>query len=644
MSKPKLSVVLATRNEEKNIGDCLKSVKSVADETIVFDEESNDKTCEIARKLGAKVFSVKHEAIFHKTKQKALEAATHDWILQLDADEVVTPALAKEIKKVIAMPEEELLARRPKSKKKEELFRKHQKLIEKRGGKIDKKVKTIVAFFLPRLNFFLGKPLRHAGVYPDANIRLIKKGKARFPATSVHEQMEVDGEIAWLFNDLEHHDSPTFERYLTRMNRYTDLATTGFEKQGVSIGYWNIFYYSFIKPIIVFVKLYIRHKGFLDGMRGFIWSIFSAFHFPIAYFKYWQTKRGGKSVGKIRVAIDSGPLTGGHAIRGVGAYTTYLIKHLRKIKDLKIEAVDFQKADLSKYDIVHYPYFHPFFITLPLFKKTTTIVTIHDLIPLIYPKYYPPGIRGKIRYFIQKILIKKVDVVIAVSETSKKDIVRLLNIPQEKIKVIYEASKNVFKSIPKDSGKLKEVSKRYKLPKKFVLYVGDVNYNKNILGLADACKIAKIPLVIVGKQAKVENFDRDHPENKSFVEFLEKYSKDAEIIRLGFVPDDDLVAVYNLASLYFQPSFYEGFGLPVLEAFACGTPVVVAKTQALVEIAGGAALIANPKNTKDMAKKILSIVKSLELKARLILKGKERAKEFSWDKTAKQTSRIYRKI
>jgi hypothetical protein len=133
--------------------------------------------------------------------------------------------------------------------------------------------------------------LVHAGVYPDGVIRLIKKGKARLPAKSVHEVMEVDGKIGWLFNDLEHHDSPTFQRYLMRANRYTDLTAIEMEKNKIAVGYWNLFYYAFPKPIFIFCKLYFRHLGIFDGFRGFVWSLFSALHFPIAYFKYFsQTK------------------------------------------------------------------------------------------------------------------------------------------------------------------------------------------------------------------------------------------------------------------------------------------------------------------------------------------------------------------
>jgi len=177
----KLSVVLATRNEEENIGRCLESVKDIADEIIVVDEGSTDNTIEIARSFGAKVYKVKHRPIFHISKQKALDYATGDWILQLDADERVTGELAVEIKEVIDLSNKQLLKRvighlfepEPQSRrperlkgvegsrdKKIKLFQKHQKLIEQRDAPIGEKTGEITAFFVPRVNYFLGRPLK----------------------------------------------------------------------------------------------------------------------------------------------------------------------------------------------------------------------------------------------------------------------------------------------------------------------------------------------------------------------------------------------------------------------------------------------------------------------------------------------------
>ncbi len=278
----KLSVVQATRNEAENIARNLDSVKNIADEMIVVDEYSSDETREIAKKHGAQVFLEPHHDNFHITKQKANDKARGDWILQIDTDEVITPELAMEIKKVLLG--EEIIVKDP---NKQKLFSRHQKLIEERDGKLGNDSEEVVAYFIPRVNVFLGKPLVHAGVYPDGVIRLFKKGKARLPGKSVHEQMEINGRVGWLNESLLHYDSPTFSKYLWRLNRYTDLKKEEFEQEKLSKNFGVLLFYSFVKPTMVFLNLYIRHKGFLDGMRGFVWSLFSSLHFPIAYFKYW---------------------------------------------------------------------------------------------------------------------------------------------------------------------------------------------------------------------------------------------------------------------------------------------------------------------------------------------------------------------
>ncbi|HKB88314.1 MAG TPA: glycosyltransferase family 2 protein [Patescibacteria group bacterium] len=273
----KLSVVLATRNEEENIARCLESVKDIADEIIIVDEYSTDKTRDIAEKLGARVYLEPHHGIFHITKQKALDKAKGDWILQLDADEVVTEKLSKDIIQV-------LVGNYVYTKNR--LFEKHQQLVEARDGKIGNENSTVVGYFIPRKNIFLGKPLVHAGVYPDGVIRLVRNGNAEFPQKSVHEQIQLDGQVSWLTGDLLHYDSPTLKRYLSRLNRYTDLHAEELRIKKVPKSFWSFISYTIFKPIYIFCNLYFRHLGFLDGVGGFLWSFFSASHFPISYFKY----------------------------------------------------------------------------------------------------------------------------------------------------------------------------------------------------------------------------------------------------------------------------------------------------------------------------------------------------------------------
>lgn len=279
-----LSIVLATFNEENNIPECLESVKDLADEIIIVDGSSTDKTVEIAKKFGAKVFVKDNPPIFHINKQKAIDLASGNWILQLDADERVSPDLKEEIKKVIALSEEEL-EKYEKSLPGSKLFLRHQKLIEER----DRKVGTegdYAAFFIPRLNYFLGKYLRYGGVYPDGVIRLFKKGKAYLAAKDVHEQMVVNGKVGWLQNPLYHKDSPTFKRYLQRNSRYIDLIARQLAESRANKDPKTMFNYIIYKPLSWFLATQIIHKGILDGYQGILFCLFSALRFPRAYIRY----------------------------------------------------------------------------------------------------------------------------------------------------------------------------------------------------------------------------------------------------------------------------------------------------------------------------------------------------------------------
>ncbi len=335
----------------------------------------------------------------------------------------------------------------------------------------------------------------------------------------------------------------------------------------------------------------------------------------------------------MKVAIDSGPLISGDAIRGIGFHTKELVSKLQKLQDknFKLDVIDFSKTDLSNYDLIHYQSFNPYTTSLPFFKPTKKVVlTIHDLIYLIYPKAYPPGIRGKINFYLQRFNLRNMDAIITISETSKKDIVRFLSINPDKIFVTYLAPQTKIKN--------KEISQKLNLPEKFVLYIGDVNYNKNLINLAKACKLAKLKLVIVGKQAVVEDLN-DNIENKPWKDFLKVYKNDKDITRLGFV--ENLDEIFKKAAVYCQPSLYEGFGLPLLEAFERNVPVVAASTQALVEIGKDACFYVNPLNPEDIAKGLTEVVNNKSLASDLAKKGKERLKEFSWEKCAKQTLKIY---
>lgn len=280
----KLSVVYATRNEESNIGESIKSVIDIADEVIVVDERSTDGTQKIAEAQGARVYQEPHHAIFHVTKQKAIDKAIGDWILQLDADERVSPELASEIKKIMNMSDKDI-DRYEHNLKEKRLFERHTRLLG-----ITNKEGEYSAFFLPRLNYFLGKYLKYGGVYPDGVIRLFKKGKAYLPAKDVHEQMRVNGKVGWLQSPLFHLADTSFKKYLKRNSYYIDLIVDELKVNKLQKNIINFVNFVLVKPLYWFFWTQIRHKGILDGWQGVVFSFFSALRFPRAYFRYILNK------------------------------------------------------------------------------------------------------------------------------------------------------------------------------------------------------------------------------------------------------------------------------------------------------------------------------------------------------------------
>lgn len=256
----KLSVALATYNEEENLARTLESVKDLANEIVIYDGGSTDKTIDIAKSFGAKVIVGKNYPIFHINKQKAIDTCRGDWTLQLDADEVVSSELAKEI-----------------------------------DEEINKKSNEFNGYWLPRKNYFLGRFLMKGGQYPDYTLRLYRKGKGRLPQKDVHEQAVVEGKVGYLQNPLFHYPYKNFANYISKWQRYNNLISTQIEdglkdrnlgvRMGLGIGY------LLIRPSHWLLTTYIRHKGFMDSWQGFTFSLFSALRFPVSYIKYLRRKK-----------------------------------------------------------------------------------------------------------------------------------------------------------------------------------------------------------------------------------------------------------------------------------------------------------------------------------------------------------------
>lgn len=345
----------------------------------------------------------------------------------------------------------------------------------------------------------------------------------------------------------------------------------------------------------------------------------------------------------MKIAIDISPLESGHKVRGVGFYLKNLKEALLQYHSEHHYCFFTHESEISSdIDVVHYPYFEPFFVTLPLVKKYKTIVTVHDLTPLVFPKHFPAGIKGKISWQIQKFNLAKADAIITDSLTSKKDIARYTGIPATKIKAIYLAAGDEFKVI-KSSSK-QAIKEKYKLPDKFVLYVGDVTWNKNLPRLVKAIKQTNLPLVMVGKSLVQKDFDKENPWNRDLIEVQNVTEGDDRFIKLGFVSTEDLVAIYNSATVLVFPSLYEGFGLPVLEAMQCGLPVVTTKAGSLVEIAGEAAYFVDQYDVTSIANGLEKVFSSEKLQQELTKKGLANAAKYSWKKVSTEMIETYKKV
>ena len=346
----------------------------------------------------------------------------------------------------------------------------------------------------------------------------------------------------------------------------------------------------------------------------------------------------------MHIAIDTTPLHSAHQMRGIGSYTRSLVDALKKYEAKNTYTFFVRGETIPKNaDIVHIPYFDPFFLTLPILKSKPTVVTVHDLIPLAYPKAFPAGRRGTLKWHVQRLALAGAAGVITDSQASRADIERLAHIPPEKIHVVPLAADEQYKKVT-DIKTLRGVEEYYHLPESFVLYVGDINWNKNIPGLLSGFaryqKLGKAKFVLAGKAF----LDLHIPEAQEIDFLIRDLHLDDAVIRTGFVDIKDLPAVYSLARVYIQPSFAEGFGLPILEAMASGTPVIASRRSSLVEIAGPSCVI-DPDKPDTIGAGIETLVSMKAVEYQKLSDASIRwAREFTWKKTAHQTILVYEEI
>jgi glycosyltransferase involved in cell wall biosynthesis len=295
---------------------------------------------------------------------------------------------------------------------------------------------------------------------------------------------------------------------------------------------------------------------------------------------------------------------------------------LLNILNKKVSKKYISKGD---YDIFHPTYYDPYFLNI--LNNKPFVLTIHDMIHEIYPEMFSSKDETSKR---KKLLAQKATRIIAISENTKKDIIKFFNIKEDKIEVIYHAN-SINPSESTDDINID-------LPKKYILFVGSRGGYKNFNLFIEAISTllvedAELNVVCVGggnfKEMEKEKFKKLNIANK-----ICQYS----------VNDDILAYLYQKAVAFVFPSLYEGFGIPILESFACGCPVICSKTSSLPEVAGDATIYFDPTDKLSMSNSIQKVIYNDDLKKQLVNKGTERVKKFTWEKTAKQTKKIYENI
>jgi glycosyltransferase involved in cell wall biosynthesis len=286
-----------------------------------------------------------------------------------------------------------------------------------------------------------------------------------------------------------------------------------------------------------------------------------------------------------------------------------------------------------KIDLLHAAGF-----TLPGRISCKSVITIFDMTFFTMPQLH---LASKVAYF-QKMIpvaLKKADKIIAISKQTKNDIINIFGVAQDKIRVIYIGAGKEFRVIS-DKDAVEGIKQKYGLPKKYILFVGTIEPRKNIKGLIHAYEVLKKKgyehkLVIVGKRGW---------HYSDIFEAVRRLKLNSDIIFTDYVLGQDLPFIYNGASIFVYPSFYEGFGIPVLEAMSCGIPVVTSGVSSLPEIAGEAALLINPMDIEGISISIDKILRDSHLANALVKKGLDRASLFSIEKLIAETVQVYKEV
>lgn len=645
----KISAVIITFNEEKYIERCLKSVARVADEIVVVDSLSTDNTSEICKSFGVR-FIEKPFKGYRDQKNFALTQASYDYVLSLDADEALSPELEKSILEV------------------------------KQDFKYD-------GYKFNRLNSFCGKWMYHTNLFPECRIRLFNRKKAHWGRFNIHEIVILDNSssVKFLKGNLLHWLCDSYEEIIGKMNKYTTLSAEEYFKQGIRSNKARLI----LSPLWRFLHSFFLKLGFIDGFDGFVVSRILA---STSFLKYAKLRELHVQAKQLTRAKDNRINIAGHTqsdyiekrqttfsigfdakraffnYSGLGNYSRNLLLALAKnfpeisyylftpkTKDrFKLESEEsfsliepgkpifklFSSLWRTKYiinDIKKHKIkiFHGLSQELPIGIEKTgvkSVVTVHDLIFMRYPEFY--------NWVDLKIYFRKLthacrvsDHIVAISSQTKNDLIDFLNISPEKISVIYQGCNPCFWN--KHSNEFfQDIRMKYNLPEKYLLYVGTIEERKNLIGIVKAIHVKNIniPLIVIGRRVdlyykKVINYITTHKLKNIY--FPENIS------------NIDLPVIYQNAECFIYPSFFEGFGIPLLEALVSGTPVITSKTGCFSEAGGPGSFYIDPYSAEMIGDTILKVVNSKELKDKMITIGSEYANKFRDEVIARAYIRLY---
>ncbi|RXE55921.1 glycosyl transferase family 1 [Methanoculleus taiwanensis] len=302
---------------------------------------------------------------------------------------------------------------------------------------------------------------------------------------------------------------------------------------------------------------------------------------------------------------------------------SYYPWHLYMQLSLRMKPVDL--------DVLHCPESASIFTQIPDTKK---IITVYDTTPVLFPETFTKGTLLRYKILFSKS-ISSSDMVISISNSTKQDLIRYFHVPEDKITVIHLAADDCYQVLPHSA--IQIFRDRYKLDYPFILYVGTLEPRKNLSTVIKAFyqlkkEGLKHKLVIAGGKGWKYN---------TIFQLVSDLNLEKDVCFTGYVPKNDLPALYNAADVFVYPSLYEGFGLPPLEAMACGCPVITSNTSSLPEVVGDAGIMINPHDYEKLAEAIDSVLSGVELKKQLSKMGQARAAEFSWKRCAKETCKVY---